>query len=232
MSGVKLYSNLTKTERSNLVLNESQKSILIGLLLGDAHINQRSITGNCRLIYGQSALRKQHVSYFHLVFSIFKPLCSLTFSPKIKTWTDKSNKNTYKSSSFATLSLPCFNYYRELFYTNNVKVVHNNIYNLLDFQGLAIWIMDDGSLQNKGLHLNTYAFSERDIKLLMEVLTNKFKLKCSIHYHRKTKPRIYIWEQSMPLLRENLIKYMHTDMLYKISYETPSSSVPHYSKKH
>ena len=67
-----------------------------------------------------------------------------------------------------------------MFYKNNVKIVPENIYDLLDDQGLAFWIMDDGSLQNKGLHLNTYAFSERDINLLMEVLTNKFKLKCSI----------------------------------------------------
>ena len=125
-----------------------------------------------------------------------------------------------------------------MFYKNNVKIVPENIYDLLDDQGLAFWIMDDGSLQNKGLHLNTYAFSERDINLLMEVLTNKFKLKCSIaslalasrmpygrerdtaHYHKKTKPRIYIWEQSMPLLRDNLTKFMHTDLLYKISYKT------------
>ena len=107
-----------------------------------------------------------------------------------------------------------------MFYKNNVKIVPENIYDLLDDQGLAFWIMDDGSLQNKGLHLNTYAFSERDINLLMEVLTNKFKLKCSIHYHKKTKPRIYIWEQSMPLLRDNLTKFMHTDLLHKISYKT------------
>ena len=81
MSDVKLQISLTKTERSSLVLDESQKSILIGLLLGDAHINRRSLTGNSRLIYGQSALRAQHISYFYFVFNIFKPLCSPTFSP-------------------------------------------------------------------------------------------------------------------------------------------------------
>lgn len=61
-SGVKLYSSLTKTEKSKLVWNESLKSVLLGLFLGDAHINQRSLTGNCRLLYGQSALQVQHVS--------------------------------------------------------------------------------------------------------------------------------------------------------------------------
>lgn len=50
------------------------------------------------------------LSYFHLVYSIFKPFCSLTFSPKIKTWTDNKIKAIYKSTSFATLSLPSLNY--------------------------------------------------------------------------------------------------------------------------
>lgn len=104
-----------------------------------------------------------------------------------------------------------------MFYFNNVKVVPENIYELLNYQGLAYWIMGDGSLQNKGLHLNCYAFAEKDINLLIDVLTNKFKLKCSIHYHNKNKPRIYIWQQSMPLLKEKISEHMHTDILYKIT---------------
>ena len=28
-------------------------------------------------------------------------------------------------------------------------------------RGLVYWIMDDGSLQNKGLHLNTYGFTNQ-----------------------------------------------------------------------
>ena len=53
--------------------------------------------------------------------------------------------------------------------------------------------MGGGSLQNKDLHLNTYAFSDRVFNLLLKVLTNKFKLKCSIHYYNKTKPRIQVY---------------------------------------
>ena len=34
--------------------------------------------------------------------------------------------------------------------------------------------MDDGSLQNKGLHLNTYGFTKQDIFLLKTTLENKF----------------------------------------------------------
>jgi hypothetical protein len=49
------------------------------------------------------------------------------------------------------MQLPCFNVFREMFYMSNVKVVPNNIYDLLTPKGLAFWIMDDGSRQGDGL---------------------------------------------------------------------------------
>ena len=79
--------------------------------------------------------------------------------------------------------------------------------------------MDDGSLQNKGLHLNTYGFNPEDISNLAKTLTNIFgdnTLKCTIHKHSKGE-RIYVWEESMELLRSHILEYMHKDMLYKIN---------------
>ena len=54
--------------------------------------------------------------------------------------------------------------------------------------------MDDASLQNKGLHLNTYGFTSQDVLILKYTLENMFgerTLKCSIHKHKKGE-RIYI----------------------------------------
>ena len=79
--------------------------------------------------------------------------------------------------------------------------------------------MDEGSLQNKGFHLNTYGFTYEDILLLKQTLENMFgenSLKCSIHKHPKGQ-RIYIWEESMVLLKKNISQYMLKDMLYKIN---------------
>jgi LAGLIDADG DNA endonuclease family len=92
-----------------------------------------------------------------------------------------------------------------MFYnSDNLKIVPSNIQNLLTPKGLAYWIMDDGSLQNKGLHLNTYGFTNQDILNLKITLENMFgenTLKCSIHNHKKGE-RIYIWEESMELIRK------------------------------
>jgi cupin superfamily acireductone dioxygenase involved in methionine salvage len=55
--------------------------------------------------------------------------------------------------------------------------------------------MDDGSLKNKDLHLNTYGFTNQDILNLKSTLENMFEentFKCSIHKHKKGEIN-YIW---------------------------------------
>ena len=78
--------------------------------------------------------------------------------------------------------------------------------------------MDDGSLQNKGLHLSVYGFTLEDVNLLKFTLENlfapEFIIKCTIH---KKGYRIYIWEESMNKIRYRISPYMHKDMLYKIN---------------
>lgn len=49
------------------------------------------------------------------------------------------------------MQLPCFNTFRDMFYIANVKIVPDNIYQLLTPRGLAFWIMDDGSKQGSDL---------------------------------------------------------------------------------
>ena len=211
---------LSKSDRTKITIESPLNEIMIGLLLGDGHIQKRSINGNSRFIYGQSSLRLHHLNYFNHVFELFKPYLSKDFNPKKRSFTDKRSNKKYSSVQFATLSLPCFNYYKELFYNENKKIVPSNIQNLLSPRGLAYWIMDDGSLQNKGLHLNTYGFSNQDVLKLKSTLENMFgenTLKCSIHKHKKGE-RIYIWGESMGVVRHNISKFMHKNMLYKINY--------------
>jgi len=76
--------------------------------------------------------------------------------------------------------------------------------------------MDDGSRQGDGLHISVYAFSNEDVDKLMFTLQDKFKLKCSIHYNRNNKPRIYIFKESMDNLRSVVISYFIKEMLYKL----------------
>jgi len=179
-----------------------------------SNIVKRSPTGNSRLVYSQTAVA--HKAYYNYVYSFFTSFCVTDYKPQFRISKDKRTSKTYSAISFTTMQLPCFNEYRDLFYLSNVKIVPNNIYELLTPKGLAFWIMDDGSKQGTGLHLSVYAFTNEDVDRLMFTLQDKFNLKCSIHYNRDKKPRIYIFKESMVDLI-NLVKpYFINEMLYKL----------------
>lgn len=190
------------------------------MILRDLHIRLRRPSRNARLAFGQST-KKKHLAYFNLVFSILAPYSTPGLVPYVKQWVDKKTKQTYTSISFVTMQLPAFNSLHSLFYKRftdkgkirYIKVIPGNIQDLLSPEGLAHWIMGDGSLQNKGLHLRIYAFTMAD--LLTSALTNKWNLKCTVHM-TKSGPRIYIHGRSMGIVRNLVKQHMDVLMYYKI----------------
>ena len=74
-------------------------------------------------------------------------------------------------------TLPCFNPLYAKFYVNGKKVVPANIADLWTSVSLAYWMTFTGN----GLNLYTNAFSQDELKLLVEALDKKFSIKASIH---------------------------------------------------
>jgi LAGLIDADG DNA endonuclease family len=69
---------LTKIERSTFNIQHPLNEIMIGLLLGDGHIQQRHKKHrNSRFMYVQSSLRKNHYNYFKHILE-FLNIISLT----------------------------------------------------------------------------------------------------------------------------------------------------------
>jgi hypothetical protein len=186
---------LTTRERSGINLPDSISDALVGLFFSDGHLQRRSLFSNVRLIFSQSGKIEKR-PYFELVYSLFKFCCTKNFEYYVKTWVDKKTGQEYSSISFTTMQLPCFTKIYPMWYLNKKKIVPINIQELLTPEGLAHWIMGDGSRQNLGLHLNVYAFTWDEVRLLISVLENKFNLKCSCHVHSSIgeKWRIYVWE--------------------------------------
>jgi LAGLIDADG DNA endonuclease family. len=77
--------------------------------------------------------------------------------------------------------------------------------------------MDDGGKVDQGLKLSTNSFSYSDCNLLIKVLHENFNIKASVQstgvYNQYN---IYIWKESMPLLREIVLPYVHSSMKYKL----------------
>jgi len=164
----KEISRLSSSERKQILIPNDIKDVLIGILLGDAHIVKRSSTGNSRLVYAQTAVT--HKTYFEYVYSFFTSFCANDYIPQSRVIRDNRTKKIYSAISFTTMQLSCFNVFRKLFYLSNVKTVPNNIDELLTAKGLAFWIMDDASKQGTGLHISVYAFSNNDVDKLMFTL--------------------------------------------------------------
>jgi hypothetical protein len=61
-----------------------------------------------------------------------------------------------------------------------------DIYHLLSPVALAYWIMGDGSVHPSGVVLCTDSFSVPDVIRLMNVLTIRYGLKCTIHWKKST----------------------------------------------
>ena len=131
-----------------------------------------------------------------------------------------TNKN-YSSLTLRTRSLPLFTEYYKLFYLNGVKVIPNNIGDLLTPLGLAHWIMQDGSYHkvSKGVVLCTDSFKKEEIELLISVLQTNFNLICTIQKAPNkslNRFRIYISAKSLPVLRTLVQSHFHPTMLYKL----------------
>lgn len=126
-------SRLSSSERKQILMPNDIKDVLIGILLGDAHIVKRSSTGNSSLVYAQTAVT--HKAYFEYVYSLFTTFCANNYIPQSRVVRDNRTKKIYSAISFTTMQLPCFNVFRKLFYLSNVKTVPNNIYDLFTAKG-------------------------------------------------------------------------------------------------
>ncbi len=165
---------LSKLERESISLNKIQKEILIGTILGDASLERPNSTHNTRLRFDQTF--PTHAPYLMYLYS---KIYNLTGSgPKIYIRKpDLRTNKIYSSIAFKTYSLPCLNYYYELFYLNGTKIIPKNIAELLTPRSLAIWICDDGSKDSNNqtiLHTRSYTFNE--ITILQEAIKFKFNL--------------------------------------------------------
>jgi hypothetical protein len=209
-----IFNRLTKEFKESYSLTNEQKEALVGIILGDGSLERRKTTHNTRLRIEQAYPEKE--SYLLSVYELFK---FLTFSPPkiVIRKPDKRTGKIHKSMSFKTVHMPCLNYYYDLFYDNSIKVIPENIHELLTARGLAYWIMDDGSISyyNQTI-LHTRAFTKEEVILLQNALKINFELRTRIEEKQTNQWIIYIPVIQKIALNKIVGAYMHETMLYKI----------------
>jgi hypothetical protein len=153
-----------------------------------------------------------HSEYVVFVFNILSHYCSS--SPRVKTGIRAGNRNY--ALELVTRAMPCMSELHSIFYPNGVKIIPNNIYELLTPIALAHLIMGDGSAKSHGLIICTDSYTVQDVVRLMNVLMIRYRLELQFIFHSQSYPRILIRQRSMPLLRAVVLPHMCQSMIYKL----------------
>lgn len=160
--------------RYNCLMNltQRQKEIVIGTILGDGYLEFDGFKAS-RLQIKQCEFKKEYV------FWLYKELKNLVRTPPQQR---KDNQQWY----FSTRSLEELDSIRILFYKEKRKVVPLNIEELLVSPlCLAIWFMDDGTLDYRvkshySFTLSTDSFIIDEVRQLQRVMKEKFGIQTSI----------------------------------------------------
>lgn len=168
------YSREIEEYKQTLKLTRTQREVLVGLLLGDGHLETQNGGRTYRLKIEQS---EQHQAYVQHLYELFQAW--VLTPPQSK----KDGKRW-----FQTVSHGAFRFYAQQFYREGRKVVPKLIHRLLKPRGLAYWFMDDGSLKDahaKAVVLNTQGFSREDVERLAQTLSDRFALEAYLRRQRE-----------------------------------------------
>lgn len=225
-------NNYTKIVRYMVNIPNRLVYILSGLIISDGYIeyssklNLENSIFNCnkeKIKYNKNGLLTEHscrfrfkqkldnFDYLWYVYNLLSHYCiSLPF------YKDSKLKNKiFPSVEFVTIALPCFSLLKRIFYKNRIKIIPNNIYDLINYESLAHIIMGDGSYTHKGVTLNLQSFTVKELILLINVFYIKFDIKCTLHKSRN-KYVIYINVESMKKLYPHIEPFIIPSMKYKI----------------
>lgn len=171
-----MRSKELEARKKSLKLSAKQRSILIGTMLGDGHLETQNHGRTYRLKIEHSVNQRFYVDWLYTQFREW-----VNTSPKIKKKVLSGVAVT--NVHFQTLSVGQFRFYAQQFYENKRKVVPKQIVKWLDPLALAVWFMDDGSLKSKhhkALVLNTQGFSKIDINRLIEALKTRYGIEAAV----------------------------------------------------
>ena len=210
-----MRSNTIEAYKKGLKFSDFQKEVLIGILLGDGHLETQNGGRTYRLKIGHSYLQKDYVDWQYEVFKDW----TLT-PPKEKEQTVLGIK--YRQYYFSTISHGAFRFYAQQFYRNKKKILPGLIKKWLSPLTVAVWIMDDGSLKSnhhRALILNTQSFSKSELMKLIEVLKEKFGIETALRKQSRKQIELYqliTRKGSAEKLVKIIAPYMVPSMKYKL----------------
>lgn len=192
------------------------QDILIGCLLGDAYGEKTSKAITSYFVFRQGMIHAEYLYFLYFTFAFWGYTSSNVPIPQL---TKDGKGNSHQALRFRTLSIPSLSWIYNMFYSNldgkTKKIVPSNLNTYLNPRVLAYWIMDDGSWTKSGILLHCNSFDLSEVQRLAKLLQELFNLRVTIRNKGKAYI-LYIHAESIPVVRELTLKYMHPKFYYKI----------------
>lgn len=201
--------------KEKLKLSDYQKEVLIGLLLGDGHLETQNLGRTYRLKIEHTFWQKEYTDWLYQVFKDW-----VFTSPQEKE--QLVNGILYKKYWFSTLSHGAFRFYAQQFYDNRHKILPKLIHKWLSPIAMAIWFMDDGSLKSnrhRALIFNTQSFSKSEVLRLSKIMENKFGISAVLRKQSRKIEELYqlvTVKDGAEKLAEIIKPYILPSMRYKL----------------
>jgi hypothetical protein len=192
-------------------LSKQQKDILMGLMLGDGHLEFNGYRGT-RLQVKQSKEREEYVLWLYEHFKQF-----VKTSPQQR----KDTQQWY----FGTRFYEDFEEIRKNFYRDRIKIIPKDIDELFTSPlTLAVWFMDDGRLDYRvrshhAYHISTDSFTKEDVQKLQKLLWKRFGIKSKTYMslcRGKYYPKLYIGKDGRDAFEKCISSYILSCFRYKL----------------
>lgn len=197
--------------KQRLRLNVLQRQVLVGILLGDAHLETLNRGRTYRLKVEQCDSHKEYLMHLYEIFQEW-----------VLTPPQEKKKYSAQSQSFnwwfQTVSHAAFRFYAHQFYRDGKKCVPVLIHRFLCERSMAYWFMDDGSAkgkQSRVLLLNTQGFVKSDVERLAKAMQDKFGIETYLRRQAEGW-QIAVSGNSRDRFEEMINPYLVSSMKYKL----------------
>lgn len=192
-----LYNDLCRQ-----MFTDEQEQILLGSLLGDGCIMQRT-SRNCEYVETHSIHQLEYISW--------KQRKLYPFIKDVKV----GHKGV--DAQLKSVALPQLGFYRGAFYPKDKKIVPVESLQWLDDLALAVWYMDDGSIskQQGSVKFATCGFNLGNVGMLQGWLMMKYGVKSHI-FMDKEYPNLHIMKEDTGKLLSVIEPHIVPSMRYKL----------------
>src|SRR3989344_2133409 len=171
-----------REKKKDLKLSKRQRELVVGLLLGDGHLETQNGGRTYRLKVEHGSAQREYLEWL-----------AKEFQEWLVTGWDEKNKEKL-GYGFTTVSHPAFRFYGAQFYQNGKKRIPPLIKKLMSPLSLAIWFLDDGSAKSskhRSLVIHSLGYNRKDLELMQEALRH-FGIETALHKQRNNSLRLYV----------------------------------------